>query len=268
MDVTPGTTVPLDATATIAPHVAPTPTSTTAIITPHIPLRCYWNLRMNDPLGNRMSLYFHVGGLVILSFLFLTACIPPIAEMVNPADAQKMVFQAATKDQSPHTVASYTVLGSRAGIQGHVIAYWMCKTAAPDQPAVALSGFGVVRRFWGETQIYMLGNSEARLPKADSLIELTANVLEPSDGKMYLAYGRILSPLVKSVEVEYTDQQRLRWPAGSGGFLLFRNEPVDWVRLNVLGQNDQVLKTYELSKDISTLSERAEGESQKCSQTK
>jgi hypothetical protein len=71
---------------------------------------------------------------------------------------------------------------------------------------------------------------------------------------------------VQSVEVEYVDEQRLRWPAGSGGFLLFRDEPVDWVRLNVLGQNDQVLKSYNLSKETATLSERAEFREQDCPQ--
>jgi len=195
----------------------------------------------------------------ILLFSLLSACSPSQPQAVDPAEAQKMVFQAVTSSQSPETAASYTVLGSQAGYHGHVIAYWMCQPASPDNPAaVSQSGYAIVRSYDGHTGIQNQTQGGGGLPKADSLVEFSAFVEDNSDGKLAVVFGRILSPRVRSVEVMYADQKSLRWPAGSGGFLLFRSEPVDWTHLNVLGENDQVLKRYDLAQDTMTISEREE----------
>jgi SH3-like domain-containing protein len=82
--------------------------------------------------------------------------------------------------------------------------------------------------------------------------------IEDRDQKNHFIFGRILSPDVQAVEVLYADEQRLRWPAGGQGFLLFRQEPVEWTQLNILGEDEQVLKTYDLTQETTTLSERDE----------
>lgn len=84
------------------------------------------------------------------------------------------------------------------------------------------------------------------------------------DQKNHFIFGRILSPDVQAVEVLYADEQRLSWPAGREGFLLFRQEPVEWTQLNILGENEQILKTYDLTQETTTLSERDESGETDC----
>lgn len=201
---------------------------------------------------------------VMAAISIFSACATLKPLPVDPAEAQKTVFQAVTSNQMPQTIASYTILGSQAGFNGYVIAYWMCRPATLNNRATALSGYAIVRRYLGQNGIQNMTQGGGGLPKVDSLVEFTAVAQDNSDGKVSIIFGRILSPQVRAVEVEYADQQKLSWPAGSNGFLLFRNEPIDWVRLNVIGENDQILKTYELARDSTTISEREENQFSNC----
>ena len=199
--------------------------------------------------------------ILLMGVFLLAACATPQPLPVDPGDAQKMVFQAFTGNKSPATVASYTLLGSQAGFTGQIVVYWMCQPASPNSSAITISGYAVARKYWFNQGIRNFSQLSAGLPAAGALLEFPASSQDNQDGngKMNIIYGRILSPEVQALEVEYTDQKNLRWPVSGKGFLLFRNEPVDWVRLNVLGEKDRVLKSYDLSQVEETLSERATG---------
>jgi hypothetical protein len=200
---------------------------------------------------------------LLFSILFLSACSQLEKQLqavpVNPIEAQKMVFDSVTANKTPATVASYTVLGSQAGFQGQVVSFWMCRPAAPNAPAAVISGYAIVRKYRGGNQgIQTIMIGESGLPAADSLIEYMTGSIENRDQENHIIFGRILSPNVQALEIVYADEQRLRWPAGRESFLLFRQEPVDWTQLNILGENDQILKTYDLTDETTHLSERDE----------
>ena len=203
--------------------------------------------------------------LLLLSILFLSACSQLQTMPVNPVEAQRMVFDSVTANKSPATVTSYTVLGSQPGFRGHVVSFWMCRPAVPNAPAAAISGYAIVRKYRGGNQgIQTIMVGESGLPAEGSLIEFMTGSIEDRDQKNHFIFGRILSPEVQAVEVVYADEQRLRWPVGGQGFLLFRQEPVEWTQLNILGDNEQILKTYDLTDETTTLSERDEGGEMDC----
>lgn len=197
--------------------------------------------------------------LLLLSILFLSACSQLQTMPVNPVEAQRMVFDSVTANKSPATVASYMVLDSQPGFHGHVVSFWMCRPAAPNAPAAAISGYAIVRKYRGGNQgIQTIMVGESGLPAEGSLIEFMTGSIKDRDQKNHFIFGRILSPEVQAVEVVYADGQRLRWPAGGQGFLLFRQEPVGWTQLNILGESEQILKTYNLTDETTTISERDE----------
>lgn len=203
--------------------------------------------------------------LLLLSILFLSACSQLQAVPVNPVEAQRMVFDSVTANKSPETVTSYTVLGSQPGFQGHVVSFWMCRPAAPNAPAAAISGYAIVRKYRGGNQgIQTIMVGESGLPAEGSLIEFMTGSIEDRDQKNHFIFGRILSPDVQAVEILYANEQRLRWPAGREGFLLFRQEPMEWTQLNILGEDEQILKTYDLTDETTTLSERDESDEIDC----
>jgi hypothetical protein len=151
------------------------------------------------------------------------------------------------------------VLGSQPGFHGHVVSFWMCRPTAHNAPAEVISGYAIVRKYRRGNQgiqTIMVGGSG--LPAANSLIEYMTGSIENRDQENHFIFGRILSPDVQAVEVLYADEQRLRWPAGDQGFLLFRQELVEWTQLNILGEDEQILKTYDLTHETTTLSERYE----------
>lgn len=195
--------------------------------------------------------------LLLLSVLFLSACSQLQTMPVNPVEAQRMVFDSVRANKSPATVASYMVLDSQPGFHGHVVSFWMCRPAAPNTPAAAISGYAIVRKYRGGNQgIQTIMIGESGLPAEGSLIEHMTGSIEDKDQKNHFIFGRILSPDVQAVEVVYADEQRLRWPAGREGFLLFRQEPVEWTQLNILGENEQILKTYDMTDETKAISER------------
>lgn len=200
---------------------------------------------------------------LVFPVLFLSACSQLQKQLqavpINPVEAQKMVFDSVTANKTPATVASYTVLGSQPGFQGQVVSFWMCRPAAPNAPAAVISGYAIARKYRGGNQgIQTIMIGESGLPAADSLIEYMTGSVENRDQENHFIFGRILSPNVQAVEIVYADEQRLRWPAGREGFLLYRQEPVEWTQLNILGENEQILKTYDLTDETATLSERDE----------
>lgn len=211
-----------------------------------------------------MKTFFHYTCLMCAMF-FLSGCAQPQPIPVQPVEAQNTVFQVVTSRQSPEMAASYLMLGSRPGFLGQVVAYWMCRPATPNTPAATISGYEIVQKFRGKG-----GNSlggiefEEAVPAADSLIEFIAHTQNLGSEKRNILFGRILSPEVRALEIVYADDQRLRWQVVGNGFLLFRQEPVDWTELRVLGENDQVLKTYDLTFENPTLSERDEHGEQTC----
>lgn len=200
---------------------------------------------------------------LLFSILFLSACSQLEKQLqavpINPVEAQKMVFDSVTANKTPATVASYTVLGSQPGFQGQVVSFWMCRPAAPNAPAAVISGYAIARKYRGGNQgIQTIMIGESGPPAADSLIEYMTGSVENRDQENHFIFGRILSPDVQAVEVLYADEQRLRWPAGTQGFLLFRQEPDEWRQLNILGEDEQILTTYDLTDETTTLSERDE----------
>lgn len=207
--------------------------------------------------------------MLLLSTLLLCACSAPKPLPVAPADAKKFAFQAVTGSKSPPTIASYTVLGEQPGFNGYVVAFWMCQPKSLNSTAISISGYAVVRKYWMSQGIQAISELSAGLPAAGSLVEFAATTQDDGDGngKRNIVYGRVLSPQVQAIEVEYADQRTLRWGVSGNSFLLFRDEPTDWLRLNVLGADDQVLKTYDLTQSAEILSERAGPWEQNCPQT-
>ncbi len=202
---------------------------------------------------------------LICAVILLSGCAPPQPIPVQPIDAQNTVFQMVTSSQAPETGASYLMLGSRPGFLGHVIAYWMCRPAAPNSPAAIISGYEIVQKFRGQEGKSSLGiEFEEALPAANSLIEFIADAQIRGSEKRNVLFGRILSPEVRALEVVYADDQRLHWQVVGNGFLLFRQEPVDWTELLILGENNQELKTYDLTLENPTRSERDEHGEQNC----
>lgn len=200
---------------------------------------------------------------LICAMCFLSGCAQPQLISIQPFEAQNTVFQVVTSRQSPETGASYLMLGSRPGFLGQVVAYWMCRPATTSAPATTISGYEIVQKFRGQG-----GNSlggiefEEALPATDSLIEFIAHTQTQGSKQRNILFGRILSPEVRALEIVYADDQPLRWQVVGNEFLLFRQEPVDWTELRILGENDRVLKTYDLTHQNPTRSERDErGES-------
>ena len=204
----------------------------------------------------------------LICVLFLiSGCAQSQPVPVHPVDAQDLVFRVVTSRNTPETSASYLTLGSRPGFLGHVVAYWMCRPARPDSPAAAISGYEIVQKFRDQEGNSSIGiEFEEALPSANSLIEFIAHTQVRGSEKRNVLFGRILSPEVQALEVVYVDDQRLRWLVVGNGFLLFRQELVDWTELLILGENDQVLKTYDLTLENPTHSERDEGGKQNCSE--
>ena len=201
----------------------------------------------------------------VFILVFLSGCTQLQPIPVNPFDAQRIVLKAVTRNKPPDTVASYQILDSHPGFQGHIVAYWMCRPAAPSSPAVSISGYAVVRRYQGGNQgIQIAMEGEGGLPAGDSLIEFIADAQGQGSEKRNILFGRVLTPEVQALEVVYADKQRLRWPVIEKSFLLFRQESVDWTELLVLGENDQVLKTYDLTMGNTSRSERDESGELNC----
>jgi len=202
---------------------------------------------------------------LICAVLLLSGCAPPQPIPVQPIDAQNTIFQMVTSSQAPETGASYLMLGSRPGFLGHVIAYWMCRPATPNSPAATISGYEIVQKFRGQEGKSSLGiEFEEAMPAANSLIEFIADTQIRGSEKSNILFGRVLSPEVQALEVVYDDDQRLRWLVVGNGFFRFRQEPVGWTELLILGENDQVLRTYDLTFQNHTLSERDELGEQNC----
>jgi hypothetical protein len=207
--------------------------------------------------------------LLLLSTLLLCACSAPRPLPVAPADAQKIVFQAVTSNKAHLTIASYALLGEQPGFNGYVVAFWMCQPKSTNSGAISISGYAVVRKYWMSQGIQAMSELSAGLPAAGSLVEFAASTQDDRDGngKRNIVYGRVLSPQVQAIEVVYADKHTLRWAVSGNGFLLFRDEPTDWLRLSILGADDQVLKTYDLTQSAEILSERAGPWEQNCPQT-
>jgi hypothetical protein len=211
-----------------------------------------------------MKTFSRYAFLICAVFLF-SGCAQPQPIPVQAVDAQNTVFRTITNSQAPETGASYRMLGSRPGFLGQVVAYWMCRPAAPNAPAAIISGYEIVQEFRGQEGKSSQGIAfEKPLPAAHSLIEFIADTQIQGSEKRNILFGRILSPEVRALEVVYADEQRLPWQVVGNGFLLFRQEPVDWTELRILGENDQVLKTYDLTLENPTLSERDEHGEQNC----
>lgn len=203
---------------------------------------------------------------LLLSSLLLCACSAPNPLPVVPADAKKFAFQAVTGSKSPPTTASYTVLGEQPGFNGYVVAFWMCQPKSTNSVAISISGYAVVRKYWMSQGIHAINVLSAGLLEAGSLVEFAASTQDDRDGngKRNIVYGRVLSPQVQAIEVEYTDQRTLRWAVSDSSFLLFRDDPTGWLRMNILGADDLILKTYDLTQSAETLSERAGPWEQNC----